>query len=89
MDDISEKWDNFATVHARINKTGGNEYLSAGAVKSQNTLAFELRYDRRLEKIRENTQIFRIFYRGVRYNVTDYDDYLEKHRTIKLLGVSY
>lgn len=89
MDEKSEKWSKFAVIHARINKTGGNEYLNAGAVKSQNTLTFEVRYDRRLEKIRLNTQIFRIFYRGAWYNITDYDDYLEKHQTIKLLGVSY
>ena len=89
MDEKSEKWSEFAVIHARVNKTGGNEYLNAGAVKSQNTLTFEVRYDRRLEKIRLNTQVFRIIYRGARYNITDYDDYLEKHQTIKLLGVSY
>ena len=92
-DEKTEKWGEFLKIHARVNKaktgTTSNEYLNAGAVRSQNTLTFEVRYTNLLEEIRLNTQFYRIIYRGYRYNVTDYDDYLEKHQTIKLLGVSY
>lgn len=88
QDNISEKWESFANCHARVNKTGNKEYVSSGAVRSQNTLTFEIRYSRQLEDIRLNTQIYRLFYRGAYYNIVDYDDYLEKHQTIKLVGVS-
>ena len=88
-DEKTEKWGTFLKLHARVNKSGSGEYLNAGAVRSQNTLTFEVRYTNLLEEIRLNTQFYRIIYRGYRYNVTDYDDYLEKHQTIKLLGVSY
>lgn len=88
-DKSSGKWGDFATLHARVNKTGGNEYLNAGAVRSQSTLTFEVRYSPKVEEIRSNTQLFRVFYRNNYYNVVDYDDYMEKHQSIKLLGVSY
>lgn len=89
MDPKTEKWDVFAKLHARVNKTGSSEYIGAGATQSQNTLTFEVRYFRSLEEIRLNTQLYRLFYRGHRYNIVDYDDFMEKHQTIKLVGVSY
>lgn len=88
-DKSTGKWGEFVRLHARINKTGANEYLNAGAVRSQNTLTFEVRYCQKLEEIRLNTQLYRLFYRNGRYNIVDYDDYLEKHQNIKLVGVSY
>ena len=39
--------------------------------------------------IRLATQRYRILYNGAIYKVTDYDDYREQHRTVRLLGVSY
>lgn len=84
-----EKWEDFAVIHARVNKSGGNTYLKAGAERSQNSLVFECRYSSLLEKIRFDTQLYRLFYRGNRYKVEDYDDFEERHETIKLLGVSY
>lgn len=89
LDQKTEKWSNFANLHARINKTGSSEYLNAGASRSQINLTFEVRYAKILENIRLNTQLYRVIYRGQPYNVVDYDDYQESHRTIKLLGVSY
>lgn len=84
-----ETWEEFTTVHARVNKLGGNSYLKAGAERSQNSLVFECRYSSLLEEIRLNTQLYRLFYRGNRYKVEDYDDFEERHETIKFLGVSY
>lgn len=89
MDENTEKWSNFANLHARVNKTGSSEYLDAGAERSKNTLTFEVRYFKNLENIRFNTQLYRLIYRGQRFNIVDYDDYLEEHKTIKLVGVSY
>lgn len=85
----NESWDEFAEIHARVNKSGGNSYLKAGAERSQNSLVFECRYSSLLEEIRLNTQLYRLFYRGNRYRIEDYDDFKERHETIQLLGVSY
>ena len=89
MNETTEKWAISANLHARVNKTGSSEYLDAGAERSRNTLTFEVRYLKNLENIRFNTQLYRIIYRGKRFNIVDYDDFNEEHKTIKLVGVSY
>jgi SPP1 family predicted phage head-tail adaptor len=76
-------------LHARVNKSGGSEYLNAGANQSKSTRVFEIRYFKALEDIDQKRGLYRIVYNGQTYNITDYDDYLEQHKTVKLLGVSY
>lgn len=82
-----EQWEPFANIHCRINKTKGSESTNAGAQRFQATLTFEARYSKPLEQIRSNTQIYRLKYRNETYNIVDYDDFLERHQTIKLTGV--
>lgn len=89
IDTTTRVWSDLYKPHARVNKTGGSEYLNAGANQSKSTRVFEIRYFKDLEDIDENRGIYRIIYRGRTYNITDYDDYLEEHKTVKLLGVSY
>ena len=36
-----------------------------------------------------HTQPYRILYRGRTFKVVDYDDYMEQHREIKLVGELY
>ena len=88
INEDSEKWEPLFTIHARVNKTGGSEYLNAGANQSKSTRTFEVRYRPDLEPIDEDRGSYRLLYRGRYYNITDYDDYLEQHKTVKLLGVS-
>ena len=85
-----EDWENLfdKPLHARINKSSGSEYLNAGAIQSKSNKVFEVRYIPDLEPIDSDRGSYRILYRGREYNITDYDDYLEKHQTVKLLGVS-
>lgn len=86
----TEKWENLYYLHAQVNKSSNdNEYLSAGAIQSKKTLVFEVRYFKALEDISLNTQQYRVRYENHNYNIKDYDDYRFKHKTIKLLGVSY
>ena len=89
--DENEKWSDLYTLYARINKSSAskNEYLSGGAERSVATKTFEVRYMEQLSNIQFATQNYRIVYEGYNYNIVDYDDYLEKHQTIKLLGVVY
>ena len=81
-----EQWEVFTNIHCRINKTKGGESSNAGAQRFQATLTFEARYSKQLEQIRSNTQIYRLKYRNETYNIVDYDDFFERHQTIKLTG---
>ena len=89
INEDTEEWEDLYNLHARVNKSGGSEYLNAGANQSKSTRVFEIRYFKDLEDIDDNRGLYRIIYRDKPYNITDYDDYLEQHKTIKLLGVSY
>lgn len=86
----AKQWEDVYKVHACINKSKtDNEYLSAGAIQAKRNLTFEVRYFSGLEDISLNLQTYRILYRKVPYNIVDYDDFMLKHKTAKLLGVSY
>lgn len=89
INETTETWEDLFNLHAKINKSGGSEYLSAGANQSKSTLVFEVRYFKDLEDINYSRGLYRILYRGRLFNITDYDDYQEQHKTVKLLGVSY
>ena len=90
IDEITETWHDLYNVHAYINKAkSDSEYLNAGAIHSKRSLVFEVRYFSQLEDISLNTQSYRVLYQGVPYNIVDYDDYMLKHKTVKILGVSY
>lgn len=88
--EATELWEDVFKVHASINKAKtDNEYLNAGAIQAKKNLTFEVRYFADLEDISLNLQSYRIVYQGVPYNIEDYDDFMLKHKTVKLLGVSY
>lgn len=89
INEESELWEDLFSLHARVNKSGGSEYLNAGANQSKSNRVFEVRYFKDLEDIDENRGLYRIVYRDRYYNITDYDDYQEEHKSVKLLGVSY
>ena len=90
INEITEQWEDVFKVHASINKAkSDNEYLNAGAIQAKKNLTFEIRYFADLEDISLNLQSYRIVYQGIPYNITDYDDYMLKHKTVKILGVSY
>lgn len=89
IDEATELWADAYKPHAHVNKSNGSEYLNAGANQSKMTLVFEVRYFKQLEAIQYDRGSYRIIYRGRYFNITDYDDYQEKHQTVKLLGVSY
>ena len=86
--DSSNEWEDVALLHARINKTGGSENWSSGAFQSRATLTFEVRYSPIVASIFLNTQLYRIRYNGAEFDVEDVDDYHQKHRTFKIVGVA-
>lgn len=89
QDADTEQWADKLKLHARVNKTGGGTSFSAGADQFKASLTFEVRYSKALEDIAYNPQPFRIVYRGRTFKVTDYDDYMEQHKTVKLVGEFY
>lgn len=89
QDPDTEKWTDRLHLHAEVNKTGGGASFSAGADQYRSTLTFRVRYTRLLEDIANGPQPFRIFYRNRTYKVVDYDDYMERHRDVKLVGELY
>lgn len=92
INETTEEWEDYLDkpIHARINKAkSDSEYLNAGAIQGKKSRIFEVRYFANLEDIDLNKQCYRIVYQGVPYDITDYDDFMEEHKTVKLLGVSY
>ena len=86
---VTKQWEPAFNVHASVNKSGGSEYLNGGAIQSRSNLVFEVRYFPDLEDIDARRAFYRIIYRGRTFNIKDYDDFYEQHKTVKLLGESY
>ncbi|MBQ7013392.1 MAG: head-tail adaptor protein [Oscillospiraceae bacterium] len=85
----TETWEDLLHLHARVNKTGGGQSLNAGADQYHPSLTFDLRYTAALEEMRYAPQLYRILYRGHTFKMADYDDYMEQHRTVKIVGELY
>ena len=85
----TEKWETVLHLHAKVNKTGGSQTFAADAEQFHARLNFDLRYCRALEKIRYQPQIYRLLYRNHHFQVIDYDDYQEQHKTVRIVGVLY
>lgn len=89
QDPNTEEWVDRLYLHAAVNKTGGGSNFRAGTDQNSASLTFKLRYVRALEELAYNTQPYRILYRGRTFRVVDYDDYMEMHREVKLVGEYY
>lgn len=90
QDPDTEDWADLLHLHAlKVNKTGGGEVFAAGAEQFHPRLTFEVRWSRVLEDVVHSPQVHRISYRGRFYNIKDYDDYMEEHRTVRLVGEAY
>lgn len=91
-DELNDEWkplelDGQAIVfHAKVNKSGGSEYLGSGSTQSTVQKIFVVRYSSVVADIELNTQLYRIEYAGVIYDITDYDDFNDLHKDVKLLG---
>lgn len=87
---VTEDWEDVFKVHASINKAKtDDEYLNGGAIQGKRNLTFEVRYFAALEDIANNTQSYRIVYQGIPFDIKDFDDFMLRHKTVKILGVSY
>lgn len=90
QDPDTEAWADKWNLHAlKVNKSGGGRTQAAGAEQYRTTLTFEARYFKALEELRYNPQLFRIIYRGHNFKLVDFDDFMEQHRVVKLVGEAY
>lgn len=90
QDPDTEKWTDLLHLHARkVNKTGGGETDSAGAEQFHVRLTFETHWCKPLESAAYAPQTHRIVYQGRTFDIKDYDDFMEDHRMVKLVGESY
>lgn len=90
QDENTEQWVDSLHLHAlQVNKTGGGSSFAAGADQYRVSLTFEVRWCEKLEQLRYSTQPFRIVYRGHTFKVKDYDDFMEQHQRVKLVGELY
>jgi head-tail adaptor len=72
-----------------VNKAVSTQNFSAENERLRTRLLFRLRYFAGLDDVRNNPQDYRIAYGGQHYEITDYDDYNERRRVIKLTGERY
>ena len=90
MDPDTERWTDRLHLHAlQVNRAGGGESFNAGREQYHPQLTFDLRWCQALEAIRWDPQGHRILYRGQAFNISDYDDYMEQHLTVRLTGEAY
>ena len=89
QDPETEEWTDKLKLHASVNKTGGGSGFNAGTDQYNASLTFRVRYVKALEYVAYCTQPYRILYRGRSFKVVDYDDYMEQHREVKLVGELY
>lgn len=84
----NDSYSDYYSCHAQVNKTGGNEYLIAGAVSTKNKFTFIVRYCEELKNLQFDTQSYRIIFNGIIFNILDADDFMQRHKTIKIIGES-
>lgn len=90
QDPVTEDWADLLRLHAvQVNRSGGGETHSAGAEQYHPRMTFVLRWCKALEDIRWSIGAHRIVYRGHAFNITDYDDYMEQHLTVRVTGEAY
>lgn len=89
QDPNTEEWVDTLRLHAQVNKTGGGTSYNAGADQYHVSLTFRVRYNKALEELRFSPQPFRVVYRGHKFKVTDYDDFMEQHKEVALVGLLY
>lgn len=88
LNENTNLYEDYYSCHANVNKTGGNEYLIAGAVSSKNKFTFVVRYCKELKNLQFDTQSYRIVFNNIVFNILDADDFMQRHQTIKIIGES-
>ena len=86
LDYETEKWSEYYSTHANINKVGGKEYTNASSNISSSTFHFKVRYCKKLEDLQYNTEIYRVLYDNRFFNIINVDNYGLKNHELTLVG---
>lgn len=86
----TEAWDDCYKLHAiSVNRTGGSTNYGAAADQFHMQLTFTIRWQGFCNEIEANPNSYRIVYKNKPYHITDYDDFMQKHLTVKIVGEAY
>lgn len=88
VDEATETWTTSHKAVATINRVSGSESDSSGSERQSVTLTFRMPYQSWMDDIRFATGSWRIVYMGRCFNITDYDDFFETHRSVTLTAES-
>lgn len=75
-------------LHAQVNTATSKDTVTGNSERFKVTLNFTVRYCNIVGKIIKNVETYHILYNNVEYYITGYDDFMQQHRTVKLVGVS-
>ena len=82
----TEKYENYYSTHANINKVGGKEYTQASTNISNSTFNFKVRYCAKMEEVMFNTEIYRVVYKNRCYDIKNVDHYGENKAELTITG---
>lgn len=82
-------WEDVQHLHCAVNKAVSPQGFDAEAERLRTRLTFRVRYFAALDAVRTAPQQYRLCYLGSHYEITDYDDYEERRRVIRLTGERY
>lgn len=85
--DENESWNDYLTVYARVNGLSGSEYWAAAAIQAEQTIYFDVRYQKALKSL--TPQMCRIVFNGNRYDIQSIDDFEFRHNTVRFKGVMH
>lgn len=90
VDEATELWSDVWTLHAAVNNanTSKTAEYSGAAIETKRILTFTVRFAAPLNAIAYQTSAFRILFEGVVFNITNFDDFMLEHKTIRFTGVS-
>lgn len=90
LDQTTEEWTDYKGFHAlEVNKATSDESFNSGAEQFHVRLWFKVRWCPGIEAVAYAPQLYRIVYKGRYFNIRDYDDFMEQHTVVKLLGEAY
>ena len=88
--DETGAWVDHLSLHAvKVNKSRSVESAAAGGEQVADTVEFTVRWNRFLPDVEADKPRYRIRWRGRTFDVRGYDDFMYRHRQVKLTGVSY
>lgn len=80
-------WEDYYSNRAKVNKLSGNEFWAAAEYQAQSTVKFEFRYHSALDALitdADATRHYRLVFKGKYWNITNVDDVMFKHETVKI-----